>query len=427
MSENIVFPLDSSAAFWVIILIAAFAVTLLTALFITVRLWRKNSELSAELQSLKNHTTELNLLLDCVADLGKLDYYSGFFDDTPGVKTPDNTPALKIAENRSELLVPAEREKYLTLYRKFFAGEIKDFSINYSLPVNGQLKQFYDYARLISIPDTGKKKFILATMDISEMAKQPRELANADTIINAVFNNLPGHIFIKNMSCDFSYIRCNNFFSSLLQMQPSEITGKTDFDLFDHNLAKLIRTCDMQIAATHSTADNRWFFTTPDGKEHAMRVISRPLKQHDGSEIIIGFGIDVTRQERIAEKLRKRNKELRMLLAAIQSPAMLLDNKLNLINSTPAMMDLFPQQIYSSKETVPSCNELCSCKIKDISSCPAATAVESGSVQICKHSKLTNKFLHIKPMLNENGSTSCLAVTLTAESMDDSEKQDCND
>ena len=320
------------AAVLIVILImqCLIIVFLLYALF---RQMRKESAQKQELQSLKNHTDKLQTILNCIADLGKISYFSGVLDNQPPGYV-ENTQAYKFAIARSESLSPDDKEEYLQKYQQFFSGKLKSFSLNYSLTINGEIKQLRDYALVVDSNGSKEKNIILATMDISELAKQSRELANADTLMKAIFENMPGHIFIKKMSSDFAYLSCNNSFSSLVQRQPSEVVGKTDFDLFDHSLAKRIRVSNLHIAATHSIADKRWIFTTPDGKEHATRFISRTLKRPDGEEIIIGFGIDVTRQEHLTGKLRRRNKELRLLLAQTDTPIMLLDNNLKLSCAT---------------------------------------------------------------------------------------------
>ena len=383
---------------------------ILTLIILLCRQIRKNKDLSEKLQTGKNQTEELKQLLDCVADQGKINDVSGIFTDDPESNSPENNQVYKFAAIRSESLASDKKEEYLKMYRQFFSGKSREFSIKYSLQTNGQLKELYDYARIIDNSDSMVKKFILTTMDISELAKQTRELAHADTILNASFDNLPGHLLIKNMSSDFSYIRCNNSFSSLLQMHPAEIAGKTDFDLFDRELAQRIRFFDMQLAANRTTIDNQWFFTTPDGKDHAIRFISRLLKRPDGSEVIIAFGIDVTRQERLAGKLRKRNKELRLLLAQSNNRTMLLDTNLSLVCAAPAMQELFPEQQPDPITSI-TCSKLCSCNITAPASCPAAIAAASGKEQICRCAQLQAHHLSIKPLLNENGTVDYLAVT----------------
>ena len=383
------------------------AAALVFLFYLLNRLKRKKTELALDLQSLKTHADELNLLLNYIADLGKINYISGRQDS----KSPDAHPVFKFIQVRSESMLPENKEEYLTQYRNFFAEKVQSFAFKYSLTVNGEIKQFCDHARFSDKPGTDNRRFIIATMDISELAKQTCELANTDTLLTAIFDNLPGYIVMKNISSDFAYLRCNNAFSSLLQMHPSEVVGKTDFDLFNRSLAQRIRFFDMQIAANHSIADNHWFFTTPDSKEHAMRFINRSIKRPDGSEIIIGFGLDITRQERLAGKLRKRNKELRLLLAQNNSRNMLLDNNLNLACAAPAMHELFAEEL-QAKESPVKCSDICQCGITDIAQCPAMEALLSGQTQQCKYAKALNSALQIKPLLNENNTAEYLAVSL---------------
>ncbi len=396
------------AAVLIVILITQclIIVFLLYALF---RQMRKESAQKQELQSLKNHTDKLQTILNCIADLGKISYFSGVLDNQPPGYV-ENTQAYKFAIARSESLSPDDKEEYLQKYQQFFSGKLKSFSLNYSLTINGEIKQLRDYALVVDSNGSKEKNIILATMDISELAKQSRELANADTLMKAIFENMPGHIFIKKMSSDFAYLSCNNSFSSLVQRQPSEVVGKTDFDLFDHSLAKRIRVSNLHIAATNSIADKRWIFTTPDGKEHATRFISRTLKRPDGEEIIIGFGIDVTRQEHLTGKLRRRNKELRLLIAQTDTPIMLLDNNLKLSCATQQMLEHFPEE-QRTGDTPPSCRELFNCNISDSSLCPAVAAINTRKMQICNNASCGS--LKIKPLLNENSITAYLALTLT--------------
>ena len=399
-----------SSPSWLLRLLVILCVLQAAALIFSVcllnRQKRKKREISQDLTSLKNHADELNSMLNYIADLGKINYISG----TMNTKSPEEQPVFKFIQNRSESMLPETKKEYLTQYRNFFEEKVQSFAFNYSLQVNGEIRQFCDHAIFSERPDSNSRRFIIATTDISELAKQTSELANTDTILTAIFDNLPGHIIIKNISSDFAYLRCNNAFSSLLQMQPSEVVGKTDFDLFHRNLAQRIRFFDMQIAANHGIADNNWFFTTPDGKEHAMRFINRSITRPDGSEIIIAFGLDITQQERLTGKLRKRNKELRLLLAQNNNRNMLLDNNLHLACATPAIHELFSEEL-KAKDSPVKCSDICCCGISGSSQCPALEAAATGRMQLCRHAKIANSILQIKPLLNENNTTSYLSVS----------------
>lgn len=407
-----IFSSPSSFFLMAVIVLCVLQTAALAVLFSAFRKRKhRQDDLSRNLQLLKNQVAEMDFLLKYIADLGKITYISGRMY----AETPEADPLFKFILHRSESLLPEDKEEYLNQYRKFFSGQVRSFSFNYSVPVNGRLKQLCDYASFSDLPESTAGSFAIATVDISELAKHTSELANTDTLLTAIFDNLPGYIVMKNISSDFAYLRCNNAFSSLLQMHPSEVAGKTDFDLFPPALARRIRFFDMQIAANHSIADNQWFFTTPNGKEHAMRFISRPLKRPDGSEIIIGFGIDTTRQDRLVGKLRRRNKELRLLLAGNNNYSMLLDSSLHLACATPAMQRSFPPELQET-DSPPTCRDICSCNITDSTLCPAQQAVASGKTHWCKYAKITDRILSVKPLLNENNSTTYLAVSIADDS-----------
>ena len=310
-------------------------------------------------------------------------------------------------------LIPADQEKIRRMLQKISSGELSCFSEPVSKLYNNTTRRNMVSASTFIIPESSTRKLLLVTVDISEIENKIQELADADSILKAVFDNLPGHIFLKNISSDFTYVRCNPAYSSLMQMTPTEIVGKNDFDIYERSLAKAIRNCDMNISRTQTLADNRWFFTTPDGKAHAIRFISRPLRRADGTQWILGMGIDVTRQELITGKLRKRNKELRLLMAQLEIPTMLLDNHLNMVCATPALMRQFNPPADSPEPL--TCRNLCDCGITDDEHCAACNAMHTKQEQICPLPCNGTVSITIKPLLNEEGFINYLAVTVTPD------------
>jgi hypothetical protein len=101
----------------------------------------------------------------------------------------------------------------------------------------------------------------------------------------------------------------------------------------------------------------------------------------DGTECILSFGIDVTRQEHIASKLRRRNKELRLLLAQLSGRAMLLDTKLNAVCTTPQMLTGQPQSLLLPENR--NCCNICQCHVTDPEQCAARRVLSSGESAVC--------------------------------------------
>lgn len=378
-------------------------------LFFFRRERKKLRDLQEQQKRLYNHVTMREKMFSSLAKQSNIKYFICSADNNDHPGREEQLLDVFISGIPSD-----ERETIMLKIRELFSGKVRSFQKNCTMQLNGISTPHIFRGEMFSVPDSSSRRIMFTVMDMSIQSEQIRELEDADSILKAIFDNLPVHIFLKEMSSDFAYVRCNPAFSALTQRTPSDIVGKTDFDLFERHLAQLIRNCDMNTAATYNIADNRWFFTTPDSKEHAIRFISRPLKRADGSEWILGFGIDVTRQERVAGKLRRRNKELRLLLSQLPYCAMLLDNQLNLACATPQM-----QQYFSNDEKTPdsplSCRHLCGCSETDRQSCAASQALSTHQEYECRKCKFPGKYLHIKPLQNEEWITSYLAVTLLDE------------
>ena len=154
-------------------------------------------------------------------------------------------------------MLPDDREKFKSNCQKIFSGAIDSSQECYTLIINGSKCRHLNSLSTMTLPESGQKKVIILITDITEIEKQNITLANADSILGAIFDNLPGHIFLKNLSSDFTYERCNPSYSGLLQKNPADLVGKSDFDLFDRNLAARIRSCDLNMIRNRNIADNR--------------------------------------------------------------------------------------------------------------------------------------------------------------------------
>ena len=404
----------ASGNFWGIALIATVVLLLLLLIavyFRSLKYARKYNILQENNSALLDHLSEVEELCRTMTQLGKINSFTGIAEQSACANDDAILSALGNCGIEINKISPADREHYLTQSRELFSGKITQFTQNCLLQTQPP-RHFVISAKSFILPETGLRKVLFASIDATELEQQNKELADADSILQAIFENLPGHIFIRNISDDFAYVRCSPSYSQLIQKNPSDFVGKNDFDLFDHELAQAIRTVDIKIANTGQTADNRWFFTTPDGKEHITRFISRRLQRADNSEWILGFGLDITRQEQIAIKLRRRNKELRLLMSQSTEAAFLLDSHLNLSCATPQMQQYILACQLAGADQTPGCAELCQCGITDADQCPAHNALQCNQEQICRHIRYTGKQLQIKPLLNENGIVNYLAVKL---------------
>ncbi len=378
------------------------------------RLKKSNKYLLEEKKHRNEHIAELEELLNTMAQLGKISYFISAAETS--AQTDHSGIESKIAENYLSKIIPEDQERFQDNWNKLANGLLSSFTDSHTLLFKGKKRRHRSIVRTITLPGSRQKKVILSAMDVTEIEEQNINLANADSILKAIFDNLPGHIFLKNISSDFTYERCNPSYSGLIQKTPSDLVGKSDFELFERNLATRIRSCDLEVARTHNIADNRWYFTTPDGKEHVIRFILRTLKRSDGCEWLLGFGVDVTRQEYIAGCLRKRNKEMRMLMANLPYPAALFQNDLQLACATSAMQKALDLTLRGNQ--LPSCGTVFNCGKANTAECAAVHAADSGNICSCKYAVLNSQTMCMKVLYNKNNEISHYLMLPTEQAAD---------
>lgn len=112
-----------------------------------------------------------------------------------------------------------------------------------------------------------------------------------------LFENLPQKISYKDSS--LAYVSCNINFARDFNLQPEDIVGKTDYDLFPREQADRYRAEDLQVLKQGVTIDVEETQTL-DGRETVLHKIKAPVTGPDGNPSgIITIIIDITEQRRL--------------------------------------------------------------------------------------------------------------------------------
>ncbi len=364
----------------VLVVAGVFLAALIWLQFRYRKLCNNYDELLRDSSAMRERLHGAECLLNCMARLGKMRYF---------IVSPDNATVLmeggdesawigsfKPPETYISGMAPRDREHFLDHWHRLLAGDINSFYENYHLYQNGVPRRYLEYAEAYSNRETGRRLVLVAAMDVSALEKQNLELADADQMLKAIFDNLPGYLFTKNAGGDFSYIRCNSAFSELLDKTPDEIYGKNDFELFSTDHATRIRSVDLETLRGNTRIDHKWFITAPNGQQHALRVLKRLLRRSDGSSYILGFGVDISQQENAERSLRRRNKELRLLLNHLPGAVMLLDMDFHIVAANSKLARLFG--VSDEELRLKHCFELgCQCGAPP-GECTARLALSSG-------------------------------------------------
>ncbi|MDJ1422322.1 MAG: PAS domain S-box protein [Candidatus Methanoperedens sp.] len=145
--------------------------------------------------------------------------------------------------------------------------------------------------------------------EIKERKRVEEELRKRDRQQNAILNNIPDIAWLKDKESRF--IAVNKPFAEACGVSPEDLIGKTDLDIWLHDLAQRYRTDDREVMETGRRKQVEEPLVDKEGKRTWIETIKTPIYDDKG-EIIGTTGIarDITERKRTEEELRQRTAEL---------------------------------------------------------------------------------------------------------------------
>jgi PAS domain S-box-containing protein len=160
----------------------------------------------------------------------------------------------------------------------------------------------------------GDIAYALNNIDVEESVSYLKELYG--NIINSIENI----IFVKDTN--FNYIACNKSFEKFVGKSRDEVISKSDYDIFDKDIAALFREHDMKMLEEKKTRSNFEWVDCPDGKKAYFLTIKSPLFNSSGQIIgLVGNSVDVTKQKEAEELLSESEEHFKLLMQ--ESPSVI--------------------------------------------------------------------------------------------------------
>ena len=171
-----------------------------------------------------------------------------------------------------------------------------------------KVKVFKKWYSLAVYPGGSPFAYIIIS-DITNNKAIESSLKASQQMITSILNDIPQRVFWKDL--DSIYIGCNlNFAKDLGFNDPSEVIGKTDFDLYSKDKAEKNINSDRYVIETGNTINSMEYEDQlSNGKKIWERLSKVPLK-NDKNEIIgvVGSYEDITKNKAIEDNLRKLSK-----------------------------------------------------------------------------------------------------------------------
>jgi PAS domain S-box-containing protein len=176
-----------------------------------------------------------------------------------------------------------------------------------------------------------------------EHQRVEKELRDSQALYQSLVQSLPQNIFRKDRDGRVTF--ANQRYCVSLRQPLEALLGKTDFDLFPHELAAKYVSDDRQIMATGQPLDTTERHHLPDGSTIYVHVVKTPV--YDAQNRIIGVqGIfwDVTEQVLAAENLGRSEKRYRQLTEATMDGIVVVNERGRITLLNPAAERLFGYQ-----------------------------------------------------------------------------------
>lgn len=155
------------------------------------------------------------------------------------------------------------------------------------------------------ISENGKIIKLFGTIqDITEQVTNESKIKQHQQLLTALIDNLPLNVFVKDL--DSKKILVNKAECDYLGKSAKEVIGKTDFDLYDKEVAKISREEDLEVIRTlKPMLGKETIGIKKDGQITNFLTSKIPLFDLEGKiSGLIGIGMDITAMKKKEDQLR---------------------------------------------------------------------------------------------------------------------------
>ncbi len=204
-----------------------------------------------------------------------------------------------------------------------------------SLPgINNTLLHFYTIK--FPLKDKSGKYYGICgiSTDITSRVESEHELKNNLEFLDSIIQNTPAFVYVKDLS--YRYTLVNSSLCNLLDLSKDKIIGYTDFDIWNKDLAKTIRTTDERAVAENITIKIEELLNDKYGNIRHFITTKFPLKNSKAETYALcSISSDITERVQAEYELSKTKEFLHSIVE--YSPSIIftkdIEGKYTMVNT----------------------------------------------------------------------------------------------
>ncbi|MDR0932674.1 MAG: PAS domain S-box protein [Victivallales bacterium] len=203
-----------------------------------------------------------------------------------------------------EWVAAEDLEEFTTGWRALCNGELSQWQMVYSCGSKGN-KRYFNIRVEASVGMSDQNRSLYGIVqEITEARQNELLYRDALSLFEAILDNLPGFVFVKNIDDDMRYMVCNRKFYEITGTTPEKVIGGKDNDVFpmDEQRAKKIEKIDGDLASKGETLDVQEEFINGKGEKIVVRTIKSVITRSDGTRLLIGTGADISHRRELEKE-----------------------------------------------------------------------------------------------------------------------------
>lgn len=139
--------------------------------------------------------------------------------------------------------------------------------------------------------------------DVTREAQLSADLEAQRHFMENILNAVPDPIFVKDER--HRWIYGNHAFSVLLDRIPEDYVGKSDYDIFNNELANSYWDSDSETFSRMTEVEREERITLPDGEYRTILTKKTPFSAPDGQKTLVGIIRDITERKAMQKQIEE--------------------------------------------------------------------------------------------------------------------------